>query len=95
MSSSLRTPSLQTVLAVAGGLTGAALGAFGVRRACAARTARRTNPKLSYDLDQQIAALKEIYPRLTQEFIDDVKDKYLFPQYALDRLKRVRKQTET
>jgi hypothetical protein len=46
----------------------------------------RSNPKLKYNLDAQIAALKEIYPRLTAEFIADVREKYAFPEEALKRL---------
>jgi hypothetical protein len=83
--SSSSTGSFLLTLGVSA-LVGAGLGRV-LRRMRAKRA--RQNPKIAFDLEQQIQALKDIYPRLCQEFIDDVKDKYQFPQFALDRLKRV------
>lgn len=87
-SSFLRSPLFSAVAgasaAVVGGL---AVGSYLTKKS------NRKNPKLTYTLEQQIQALKEIYPRLCQEFIDDVKNEYNFPQFALDRLKRVRQST--
>lgn len=72
---------------VLAGAGAAAVGSFFVARSVKAK--RAANPKLEYNLEQQIEALKAIYPRLTQEFTDDVKTKYQFPAFALDRLKRM------
>jgi len=88
MSSSSSSSSLRRLLPLLGvGVVGAAAASFAGCRLI--RQRRRANPRLDYTLQQQIDELKAVYPALRDEFIQDVKEKYQFPQYALDRLKKM------
>jgi len=83
LTSSLRSalPSLLLGGAAAAGA------AFGVCKLVQRRN--RQSPKLQLDAAAQLAELQAIFPRLCSEFIEDVRAKYEFPEFALQRLQRM------